>query len=386
VRIPVPATPQRVRNERRDAGGPRPAVGERGCLPAPRRATGRWAAAVALGLAAAVAGGCGTPSTRPAVATQGAQPGGGSQGIRPPGTAAAPAPDGGTAAPAAETPPGPLPPNERGQVMVLEYHRFGPTDERWQRSPEGFRRDLEALYRRGYRPVNAADLVLGRMAVPRGFSPVVLTFDDGTEGQFRLLPDGRIDPTSAVGILVAFHREHPDWGLRGTFFPNRTPFGQPDTWKVKVRWLLAQGFEVGDHTLDHVDLSRLGAAATQEQLGGEVALLRSAVPDYQPVTLALPYGSPPAVPQAARQGTGGGASYHFAGIFLVGAGPAPSPFDPRFDPLRIPRIQVVDPSLRVPASFYDWLAYFDAHPDRRFVSTGAPPAPSAPPQAAAPTR
>ena len=51
----------------------------------------------------------------------------------------------------AETPPA----NELGRVMILEYHKIDYPEERWTRTPENFRRDLERLYARGYRLVRA---------------------------------------------------------------------------------------------------------------------------------------------------------------------------------------------------------------------------------------
>ncbi len=129
-----------------------------------------------------------------------------------------------------------LPPNELGRIMILEYHKIDYPEERWTRTPENFRRDLETLYARGYRLVSLGDLLDGRLAVPAGTTPVVLTFDDSSPGQFRYLEQNgtlEIDPKSAVGILEAFLRERPDFGRGATFFvlpaanpPNRL-FNQP---------------------------------------------------------------------------------------------------------------------------------------------------------------
>jgi len=50
---------------------------------------------------------------------------------------------------------------------------------------------------------------------------VVLTFDDSSPGQFRYLAQNgstSVDPDCAVGILEAFARRHPDFGLAATFF------------------------------------------------------------------------------------------------------------------------------------------------------------------------
>ncbi len=287
-----------------------------------------------------------------------------------PAASSRPAPQ---AAPSAAA--GSPPPNELGQIMVLEYHVIGPKEERWTRTPANFRRDLEELYRRGYRPVNVSDLVEGRIDVPAGYTPVALTFDDGTEGQFRYIQkDGQrvIDPDSAVGILLDFHRKHPDWPLKATFYVNDNPFEQRDSWQDKIRFLVEQGFEVGNHTLTHANLGKLDAAGTAREVGSLQKLLRQAVPGLDTVTLALPYGTFPREPEAVRHGSYQGMAYDIKGFLLVGANPAPSPFSRRFDPWRIPRVQAVDSKYDSATNIDRWLAYFDEKPERRFVSDGNP--------------
>src|SRR6185503_3904005 len=100
--------------------------------------------------------------------------------------------------------------NELGRVMILEYHKIDYPEERWTRTPENFRRDLETLYAKGYRLQSLTGLVEGRITVPAGTTPVVLTFDDSSAGQFRYLDRNgslEIDPKSGVGVLEAFIRE-----------------------------------------------------------------------------------------------------------------------------------------------------------------------------------
>ena len=80
-----------------------------------------------------------------------------------------------------------LPPNELGRIMILEYHKIDYPEERWTRTPENFRRDLETLHAHGYRPLALNDLLDGRIASPPGTTPVILTFDDSSPGQFRYL-------------------------------------------------------------------------------------------------------------------------------------------------------------------------------------------------------
>ena len=59
-----------------------------------------------------------------------------------------------------------LPPNELGRVMILEYHKIDQPENRWTRTPENFRRDLQRLWERGYRLVALDDFLDGKIALP----------------------------------------------------------------------------------------------------------------------------------------------------------------------------------------------------------------------------
>src|SRR5690606_18203232 len=107
----------------------------------------------------------------------------------------------------------PRTPNELGRIPVLEYHLIGERDGRWARNWERFARDLELLHARGYRPITVRQLVRGEIDLPAGLSPVVITFDDASPGQFRYIErDGQfvVDPRSAVGVWDAFAAKHPE--------------------------------------------------------------------------------------------------------------------------------------------------------------------------------
>ena len=115
-----------------------------------------------------------------------------------------------------------LEPNELGVVPVLMYHQLlADGGGAYDLTPDEFRAELQQLYVAGYRPVTASALATGKIDLPRGATPVVLTFDDSTKSQAALLPDGRIDPESAVGIMLEFARDHPDFRPAGTFYVNR---------------------------------------------------------------------------------------------------------------------------------------------------------------------
>lgn len=271
--------------------------------------------------------------------------------------------------------PAQRPPNELGQLMILVYHRIDSPEGRWTRTPANFRRDLERLWAAGYRLVALGDVLDGRIDLPAGTTPVVLTFDDSSPGQFRYLEtDGapRIDPDSAVGILEAFARAHPEFGLRATFYvlpaaaPPHRLFGQPAREGDKLRYLASRGFEIGNHTLWHANLALYPEPTVRRQLAAAQEWIQRHVPGYRPRSLALPMGAYPREPAWAVGGSVDGTVYRHEAILRVTGGPAPSPFSRGFDPLRLPRIQAIESEIA------HWLGYFDRRPAERFVSDGDP--------------
>jgi peptidoglycan/xylan/chitin deacetylase (PgdA/CDA1 family) len=264
--------------------------------------------------------------------------------------------------------------NELGQIMVLMYHRIEGAEAEWARTPENFRKDLRALYEAGYRLVSLNDVLDGKINTPAGTTPVVLTFDDGTAGQFRLIEkEGRrvVDPDCAVGILEEFHRAHPHFGLAATFYIYyvATPFEQPEYVAAKLAYLAEKGFEIGNHTYGHGNLRSLTPEGARRELAYHVKSTREYLPGYRVRSLALPYGAHPEDKSYIMQGSYEGIEYHHEGILLVGSNPAPSPFAKRFDPAAIPRIRASE-MLTGGQGLYDWLEYFKQNPQQRYVSDG----------------
>ena len=241
--------------------------------------------------------------------------------------------------------------DETGVIPVLEYHRVGGDPgfaPQWTITAAAFRRELEFLRTHGYAPINLRDLLADRIAVPAGKTPVVLTFDDSSDAQFtyvrrggRLVPD----PDGAVGVLLAFHRRHPDWPLRATWFvlpeadsPNHL-FDQPRYATRKLRFLVDSGMEVGSHTLYHANLGEASPDEVREQLARSIQEIGRRLRGYEVVSLSVPFGVYPADVSLLRAGTWHGLRYEFAGAVEVAGPPSLPPGDRRFDPYRIPRIQ-----------------------------------------------
>ena len=263
--------------------------------------------------------------------------------------------------------------NELGLIPVIMFHRVTPKPESdYDLTPREFRGQLRDLYRFGYRPISAADLLTGRIAVPAGKSPVVLTFDDSSAEQFSLLPDGSVDPKTAVGMLLAFARAHPGFNPKATFFVIASLFGGGADGPRLLASLADLGFDFGDHTYDHANLGGLDETSVQKEIVLGARLIRDAVPDAKIETLALPYGVFPIPRTLALRGSWDGERYHYLGVFEVGSAPAPSPYSIDFDAVAIPRIRAAPWRGAEDLGSGYWLRYLDQHRERRFISDGDP--------------
>ena len=312
----------------------------------------RWSKAMSVGLAAAALGaaacsGGDTASARPRTSETSAS--------SSPSPSAPPAVD-----------PASVHANEIGVVPVLMYHQFVAAPKGiYDQTPAQFKAELTRLYHQGYRTITAADLVAGKIDVPAGKSPMVLTFDDATTSQYGELPDGSVDPKSALGILLAVGKANGEEHPVATFYVNVEPFAGQDKYLQKLHDL---GMEIGDHTLTHANLGKLTDAGVQSEIAQNLAMIKTDVPGIDVTTMALPLGVHPVNRKLASKGSFDGTSYDFKGVMLVGAGPAPSPYSRKFNPLGIPRLlSGHDKSLFFGATY--WLNRIGA---TRYISDGDP--------------
>ncbi|WP_425837691.1 polysaccharide deacetylase family protein [Streptomyces fractus] len=263
--------------------------------------------------------------------------------------------------------------NELGAVPVLMYHQIVEHPKSaYDRTPKDLRAELERLVREKYVPVTAADYETGNIDIPAGTHPVVLTFDDSTDSQLRLSADGRPTDDCAVGVLRAVARAHPEFKARATLFVNGDAFAATGQ-KKALTWLKKNGFEIGNHTLDHANLAQSGTAKARDQIAeGQKSIVRD-VPGTDVRSLALPYGIQPEPAKLALTGSASGTTYKNRGVYLVGANPAPSPYADSFDPAAIPRIRSA-PAKGKDANYSSthWLDQLAAGKIARYTSDGDP--------------
>lgn len=259
--------------------------------------------------------------------------------------------------------------NEVGRVLVMEWHEIGDQDGRWSNSRETFRAQIAELYERGYRPVTTEEFIDGSFPIPAGTTPVLLTLDDSYKSHLWFGDDGRPHPDSVVGMLEAFSAEHPDWRATAAFYIYwPVPFRETDRELIeeKIRWLTDNGYEIGNHTYGHDDMSELDADGVQETLGKAQAEIEKIVPGYRLRTLSLTFGIWPQDRDLAVSGAHDGTSYEHDLVLLVGFMPTRSPHHVEYDPTQVQRVQAYVPEFR------KWVDWMDDAPGRRFISDGDP--------------
>ncbi|HLO97787.1 MAG TPA: polysaccharide deacetylase family protein [Fimbriimonas sp.] len=228
-------------------------------------------------------------------------------------------------------------PNLQGKVFVIMYHHIREGKNAMFRSPKNFRKDLENLYKAGFRPVTVTEYVTNKMNLQPGASPVVMTFDDAHPNQFYYLKDGRIDPKCAVGIWEDFARTHPDFPVKATWYMLPVMWGQKKLIQKKVDFLKARGSELGNHTEHHHLLPRLSDAQVKFELAAQHARLVSygAAKD---MPFCPPYGAYPRNKSLVRSFTYNGKTIVHNSACLAWDGPAKSPNDKKFDKYLFDRI------------------------------------------------
>jgi peptidoglycan/xylan/chitin deacetylase (PgdA/CDA1 family) len=233
-------------------------------------------------------------------------------------------------------------PNEMGRIPILMYHAFTTDTSQlndWTRTPQSLRDDLEWLYARDFHVVTMASMINNEIEVPPGKHPVVLTFDDSSSGQLKLIPDGAgrmaPDPETAVGVLEAFFAEHPDFG-RTAFFAV-LPYkcfsfdGEQSTCEERLTWLDEHGYEIGNHTWGHQDLADVSDETLMKQVGKTKIWIDERVTGDGNLgnVLVLPFGNWPGYDSQIRMLHDGfvfdGQQIVLAGIVGVKGGPSPSP-------------------------------------------------------------
>ena len=281
-------------------------------------------------------------------------------------------------------------PDEMGRIPILMYHSVGDkvggrsaalvTRLGLNVSSSKFRENLEAMHRAGWYPVNMRDVLSSQIPVPRGKTPVVLTFDDARKSQFYYLKDGTVDPSCALGVLLAMHKKYGDeWPNRAVFYVlpeskfNPAPFGQKPLVDKKLKFLVDQGFEVANHSTSHHAMTHMSARQLEQEMEVCYKCFKTREPRVTMDTMALPYGSAPrnhALWDVLLDGRSvdPSATYHNRCILMAWGDASYAPIDSRFDTKQVMRIG------SEPGNIERWIAALKNHKGtlRPYVSDGDP--------------
>ena len=254
--------------------------------------------------------------------------------------------------------------DELGNVPIMMYHGIhnkkneetsyigGNVDkDGYQRTSEAFINDLEFYYQNGYRMIRLNDYIDGKIDVELGKSPIILTFDDGLANNIKvngLDEEGNliIDPNCAVGILEMFKEKYDDYNITATFFINAGLFGQPEYNEKIIKWLVDNGYDIGNHTYSHVDFTKVDSSRAQVEVGTMYEILNNIIPNSYVNIVALPFGSPYSLNHNNMEyifnSNYNGNKYTTKATLRVGWEAESSPFSSQFNSKFLKRIRAYD--------------------------------------------
>jgi peptidoglycan/xylan/chitin deacetylase (PgdA/CDA1 family) len=265
--------------------------------------------------------------------------------------------------------------NEVGHIMVVMYHGIIDNPP-YHRTAEDFVKDLQYMYDNGYRLISMGDYVNNNIEVEAGYTPIVLTFDDGLSSTFSLEEiNGELSvvETTAIGLLEQFSAEHPDFGKAATLYINgykASTFMGDGTYEERLNWLIDNGYDVGNHTVTHSNLSTLTGDEVQYEIGTVDEMIKEAIEGYTVDTISYPLGMRPSEENRIYVPSGeyDGHEYAYTIGFREGpSGPYYAPIDIRFDPYNCPRVRGSEGD---EGDLWWYFDYYETHANYRYYSDG----------------
>ncbi len=269
--------------------------------------------------------------------------------------------------------------NELGEILVVMYHGITPKevkDDKYHRSVEGFKDDLITLYNNNYRLITYDDYINNSFSLPAGMTPVLLTFDDGLESAFSLEnKNGELVPKedTAVYILNEFYERHNDFGKSAVFFINSKyePFVGDGTLEERFKYLVDNGYYIGNHSYSHKDLSNLSEDNLLKEIGYNHKYVIDNLEGYSMKSFAYPYGAIPLNYELSDffTNTYEGVDYNYEYAFLAFLLDdfSSNPLSVEFHNMMIPRFRGTDNEALDLGYF---LRYYEENPERRYFSDG----------------
>lgn len=264
-----------------------------------------------------------------------------------------------------------MPSNHNGKIMVLTMHDVSDIDNAYNRTPEALKADLLNLYKKGYLPISLREYIDNDINIPEGYSPYVIVLDDGTLSKFEINEDGSISERCAFGVFKYIDDRLEGHKTKATFFiSGKVPFKQENLVQKKFDLLLENEMDIGNHTLNHVNLSK-NPQLIEKEIALQKQNLESYLPDDYEVNLfAIPFSTHFTKKDKSKifQGEYNGIKYKNIGVAEGGWKLSEAPQNMDFDNTFIPRIPISrSNNFDIPTELYDFLDYLDKNPNKRYV-------------------
>jgi peptidoglycan/xylan/chitin deacetylase (PgdA/CDA1 family) len=239
-------------------------------------------------------------------------------------------------------------PNELGGVPIIMYHAFTTNPaylDEWTLTFDTFREQLDWYREHDFVMVGVQSMIDGRFDVPAGKKPIILTFDDASAGQFGLqkAADGgwEVKPDTAVGVIEEYRQKYPEFAGPAFFailsWNCFASDDDPSTCEDRLNWLVDHGYEIGNHTWDHVDMTDVSDDFFVNSIASMIDWLNERVPADKKGNLShvvvMPFGAYPDPNLHPEQRTWLADGFWWQGdpvnlsiVMTVNGGPAISPY------------------------------------------------------------
>ena len=181
-----------------------------------------------------------------------------------------------------------------------------------------------------------------------------------------------IDKNSAVGILEEFKKKHPDTKVTATFFVNGGIFNQSEYNDKILKWMVENGYDIGNHTQTHLDIKKSSGDRVQKEIAYVYYKLEELIPGKYVKIIALPFGSPYTKThdnfKYVLSTTYNNKTYDTEAALRVGWEPEVSCFDKDFDKTFLKRCRAYDNN----GKEFDIEMVFTNLEKNRYISDGDP--------------
>jgi peptidoglycan/xylan/chitin deacetylase (PgdA/CDA1 family) len=172
-------------------------------------------------------------------------------------------------------------------IPILTYHSLDNSGSVISTSPSNFERQMESLWRRGYRTISLSEAAgIACRNTPSPAKTFVVTFDDGYQNVYSKAVEvlGRFGFKATVFLITDYCGRDNDWPGQPSSIQRRPLL----SWS-QIREMSESGFEIGVHTATHPDLTTISVEGAER----EITRSKSAIEDRLGIkaeVFAYPYG------------------------------------------------------------------------------------------------